>query len=491
MTEGRAKILWFGAPPSAAMKRELANRRCVLCFTDAADLPAAAAAARAAVINVDAAGEDALLTLVTEHAARLIDHGLRLDLVASDDAATGRFQDRLGALAGLPGVKLHTAPPPAALAEAVARHDAGPVPRLDLKISVADNAEPLRKADEILFKRAFARCGAILLVELGGGRSDARVFAVHMTVDRSNIGAWPQPAFAKLDARDKIAREHDNYRDYAERFIPFGLRPNIETMVTGSARSLLVGNFVDRSESLWELARRHVAGPAITALLEETLAGWRDQGYAKDPVKGAVAVAMREAGLWDPDKIAPCYVERAAEHGIAQTPRDLWTILASLQQSYRRAPIHGDLHGENVRVRGQSAILIDLASVCLGPLTADLAALETWLAFELPPDVDKLQFEDQEWNKVIERLYSPAAFRHPPGPCRPATRFAWIETVVRQIRTMGIAIQDCPGEYQTAVAAQLLRRCQWADGATADRARRGMGFRIAARLVADLGKAAS
>jgi hypothetical protein len=485
MSDARREVLWFGAAPSAIQTREIENRRGIVRHCDAAPPPAMVASARAAVVSFVDGATSPLLALTDSLAAMLVDHGLRVDLMSPDDATTGSLQVRLGAVAALPGVRVHTAPAPAELAEAIARHDAGPVPRLDLKIFVAENREPLRKADEILFQRAFAHCSEITLVELAGGRSDARVFAVHMVVARSNAGAWPQPAFAKLDRRDKIAREHDNYREFAARFIPFGLRPNVEGLVPGSDRSLLVGDFVDRSESLWDLARRNVAGSAITALLEETLGGWRDQGYAQDPVHGAVASAMRETGLWDPDKIQPGYVERAREQGIHATPRALAETLCSLSQRYREAPIHGDLHGENVRVRGNSAILIDLASVCRGPLTADLAALETWLAFELPPDVDKRQFEDPAWFETIERLYAPAAFRHPPGPCRPAAPLAWIATVVRQVRTMGIAIQSCATEYQSAVAVQLLRRCQWDDGPAADRYRRCVGYRIAAALAAD------
>jgi hypothetical protein len=486
MTEGRRDILWFGTPPGDAVLCELKNRWCVWRAGDPAAPLEGAALASAAVIWFETGNEPALLHMAETALARLVDYGLRVELVAADDAAMGRVQARLGRFAALPRVGVRTTPEPAALAEAIARHRAGPVPRLDLAITVPENREPLRQADEILFQRAFAHCSEITLVELSGGRSDARVFAVHMTVARFNAGAWPQPAFAKLDRNDKIAGEHENYREYAARFIPFGLRPNVESLIVGSERSLLVGDFVDKSESLWDLARRNVAGSAITALLEETLGGWRDQGYADDPVTGAAAAAMRDAGLWDPDKIQISHVERAHERGTRETQAMLWDALKGLDQRYRMAPIHGDLHGENVRVRGASAILIDLASVCRGPLTADLAALETWLAFELPPDSDPKQFEDPAWCAAIDRLYAPPAFRHPPGPCRPAAPLAWLCTVVRQIRTMGIAIQSCPTEYQTAVSVQLLRRCQWADGPPADRFRRSYGYRIAAHLVGDL-----
>jgi hypothetical protein len=307
-----------------------------------------------------------------------------------------------------------------------------------------------------------------------------------MTVDGSNAGIWPQPAFAKLDRRDKIEREYKNYEDYAKRFIPFGLRPNIECVVAGSERSLLVGNFVDRSESLWDLARRNLASNAITALIDETLRGWRDQAYASDPLEGSVAAAMLRAGSWRPDLLKLSYVDRAAEIDVRVEPRQLRHHLESLKQSYREAPIHGDLHGENVRVRNGSAILIDLASVVRGPIVADLAALETWLAFEIPPEMDADEFEDCVWRQEIDRLYSPSSFRHPPGPSRPATKLSWMASVVRQIRTLGIATQSCPSEYQSAVAVQLLHRCEWDDGPPADRFRRGYGYRIAAALTLDL-----
>ncbi len=486
MIAPRHNVLWFGATPGTLLTQEIENRQGALRAGDPATVPTAVRDARTTMVTFDHANEADMIAFVGREARRLIDYGLRVDLIAADDAAAGRIQTGLGAIVGLPGVHVHTAPAPAAMAEAIARHDAGAAPRLDLIINVPNQREGLRHADHPLFQRAFAHCSAITLVELGGGRSDARVFAVHMTVDRSKIGSWPQPAFVKLDRRDKIAVEHGNYSTYAERFIPFGLRPNIETMVVGSERSLLVGNFVDRSESLWDLARRNVAARAITALLEETLGGWRDQGYAHDPQRGSVAVAMRELGLWSPDRIDPYYIERASDENITTTPAQLWDTLKVLDQSYRSAPIHGDLHGDNVRVRGDSAILIDLASVCIGPLTADLAALETWLAFELPPENDKQVFKDAEWEAVAGRLYQPQAFRHAPGPCRPATRYAWIETVVRQIRKLGIAIQSCPGEYQTAVAVQLLRRCQWSDGPPGDRGRRAKGYALAVTLVDDL-----
>ncbi len=490
MVDGRSVILWFGRRPSDTVVRECEARNCTLREGLVSDPTLGADSARAALFTIDPSNEQEMLGLLKSCGATLVDHGLRLDIVTPDDPATGRVQSGLGNAAGGQGFNVRTAPAPPVLAETIARHDPGPIPQRGLVISVAQNREPVRKADEILFRRAFPDCREITLVELGGGRSDARVFAVHKTAI-SNVGLWPQPAFVKLDRNAKIEREYRNYRRYAASFIPFGLRPNVQDLVVGSERSLLVGDFVDRSESLWELAQRNVAASSITALLEETLGGWRDQGYANNPIAGSVAEAMQSAGICDPSRIKAYYVERAAEEGVHRSAEQLWSVLAGLDQLYRRAPMHGDLHGDNVRVRGGSAILIDLASVCEGPLTADLAGLETWLAFELPDNSPRDRYEDPEWRAVVDGLYAPSAFLHPPGPCRPEKPLAWIGTVVRQIRTMGIAIQSCPTEYQTAVAVQLLRRCQWLNDHPADRYRRAHAYRTAASLVADLeGKAA-
>jgi hypothetical protein len=485
MDAERHEVLCLGVTVEASVVRELENRSCVVRIVGLDGQRIPADRLRAVLVCFPTAGFEPYCDWVAANARTLVDYGVRLELVSPDDATLGRVQTLTGDTLKLVNVRARTAPPAAVPAESIARHAAGPSLRIDLDIVVADGREPIRKVDEPLFQRAFSRCSQVTLVELTGGRSAARVFAAHMTMDGSDAGVWPQPSFVKLDRSDKIAREHANYRDYADRFIPFGLRPNIQALVAGAERSLLVGDFVDRSESLWELAQREVAAQAVTALIDETLRGWRDQGYASDPMTGSVAAAMRAAGIWDPDLIDECYVEKAAEAGIAAAPADLWAKLSAMRQTWRQSPIHGDLHGENVRVRNGQAILIDLASVTKGPMTADLAALETWLAFELPGGADATRFGDSEWQDEIDRLYAPGAFRHPPGPCAPASKLRWMSTIIRQIRTMGIAAQSCATEYQTAVAVQLLRRCRWSDGPAADRYRRGYGYRIAIALVED------
>ena len=482
MAEARPEVLWFGPPPAAETVREFQHRNLnVRCCAAAATVEPANACA--AVFRFGANLSEDVLRAANDHARSLVDHGLRIDFVADDDETMGRVQARSKPVLKLPGVTARTAPPAHSLAEKIARHDAGNRPHSALQIEVAGNCEPVRDVDKILFKRAFAHCSRIVLEELAGGLSEARVFAVHMTVHTSNAGAWPQPEFAKLDRLSKIETEYSNYKEYAERYIPFGLRPNIHDRILGAERSLLVGNFVDRSDSLWNLARRNLVGRAVTSLIEETLGGWRDQAYVQDPVEGSVAQAMITARILRPERIRSRYAEAATRLGITDEPQLVLDQLRSLVQRYRTAPAHGDLHGENVRVRNDHAIVIDMASVVASaPLTVDLAALETWLAFQLPPECEETQYEDVLWASEIDRLYAPEAFLHPPGPCDPTGKFCWMSTVVRQLRRMGIAIQSSSTEYQAAVAVQLLRRCQWEDGPAADRYRRTKGYAVAAQL---------
>jgi hypothetical protein len=481
----RSRVLWFGTSPSAEVRRELNNRH--LDPTTLSERPTddQIIGACGAVFSFDESNVESLSALVPELAATLVDQGLRIEIVAATDAVFGRVQAKLGDVTNMRNVYVRTAPDAHELPERIARHDPGPQPNLNLDIQMAGNREPLASGDRILFQRAFHDCKKIVLSELGGGHSDARVFSIHGTLNKSVAGSWPQPFFVKLDRIEKIRMEEFNYSEYA-RFVPFGLRPSIHGSTLGSKRGLLVGDFADKSEPLWDQVRRNLASSTISSLFEITLGGLRTQAYAEDAIKGSVAAALQ--GIFcDPSRIKQSYLEYARSMGIHATPGQLWAALRGLDQTYRRGPMHGDLHGENVRVRNANAILIDFASVCSGPLTADLATLETWLAFELPPEERREDYENLEWRNIIDGLYTPASFRHPPQPSDPTSSYCWMTSVVRQIRHLGIAVQSCPTEYETAVAVSLLRRCMWDDGCPADKFRRAHGYVTAARLVADLG----
>lgn len=484
----RTKVLWAGTPPTPAVERELAHRGLSAVLGADRFSGLELAAARGAVFWFDSANVANVAAVAREQLALMLNYGLRVDLVAPDDEVQGTVQTELRDLLYVlrARVNARTAPEDHEIPENIARHDAGPPPNTSLKIHMLEPREPIDDCDRPLFERAFHDCSEIALTELSGGRSAARVFSVHATVVSSIAGPWPQPYFVKLDGVEKVLKEERKYEVYGP-FVPFGLRPSLRPTILGASKGLLVGDFVDRSESLWDVARRNMAAPAIFSLLDVTLGGWRRQGNAQNPRDGSIAEALERAEVWKPENFQSRYRNHAIREGLRTTPEQLRSALYGLRQRYRVAPMHGDLHGENVRVvQDGRAILIDLASVGMGPLTADLAALETSLAFECPPDERTDDYENAYWRAVIDRLYAPETFRQAPQPSDPTSRFCWLWSVVRQIRILGIGVQTCPTEYQSAVAVHLLRRCQWEADCGADRFRRSHGYLVAAKLAADL-----
>jgi hypothetical protein len=170
MAEARPEVLWFGSPPAAETAREFQHRNLnVRCCAATATVEAANACA--AVFRFGSDLPEDVLRAANDHVRTLVDHGLRIDLVADDDETMGRVQTQSKSVLKLPGVTARTAPPAHSLAERIARHDAGQRPHSALQIEVAGNREPVRDVDKILFKRAFAHCSRIVLEELAGGLS--------------------------------------------------------------------------------------------------------------------------------------------------------------------------------------------------------------------------------------------------------------------------------------------------------------------------------
>lgn len=471
----RSRVLWFGPTPDARELAEFGNRGLDLEINPAAVPGEMISASRGAVFGIaegSVAGERLQLL-----GCDLADHGLLLCVWTADDAVQGR----VGALVKrLPGdlVARRTAPAPHVLPELLARHDPGPKAVAAFEPVYLNKAKPLAPADLLLMSRAFGHCGEVRLEELTGGLSGARVFSVHTTIGNS-VGSWAQPLFAKLDKREKVAREAANY-EAAAPFIPFGLRPNIHRTILGGSRGVLVGNLVDGSEPLWDVVRRGHGSQAIFNLFNTTLGGWRGQGLRAPPVQGPMWPALVEAGIVDAKRIRAEYVE-AAGAGVSP-PEVIVARLGGLQQAYRLGQVHGDLHAQNERVKGADAILIDLASSQAGPLSADLAMLETWLAFEVHPKDPSDSWGDDAWLAVVEKLYGPEAFVTLPSPCDGGDQHGWMWDAVRQVRGIGLLNQSCATEYRTAVIAALMRRCMFECESRAADFRRVSAYRLADAL---------
>lgn len=381
-----------------------------------------------------------------------LSHGLVIRIVAPLGRTTeiGKALENVPYRAALQVVATQTA---SGLPELFARHNPGPSANLALQIG----GMPTGSAeDEVLVRRAFTDCQKLVLRPMETGT--ARVFQAFATLSDSRAGPFPLPFFLKLDRYPKAAKELTNYQDCTALFVPFDARPNVDLKrcMLAATRGIIVGNWVDRSESLADVVARTSSNcPAIESLFNHALAGWRTQAHLQQSTSTPRAFDRNGAiRSWDDAhrQKAEGYAAQARQwYGLRHTPDEIGALIDALPDiSHRRALSHGDLHGENVRVIDGRAVLIDFVGVDDGPLVKDPAALETWLFLKTSADLG-------DWARVAGELYAPANVLATPQLREPTAALSGIWNVVRQIRLIGFSEQLTKGEYARAVAIQLLR----------------------------------
>lgn len=376
------------------------------------------------------------------------------------------------------------------VAETIARHDPGPPFNPLLEVEGGESLDP---EEDILLRRAFHDCKRILLQRIPEGRT-ANVYCGYVTVQGSIVGPRPLPFFVKFGRRHKIVSEHRHYSECADNYIPFYLRPNLDDSrcAEGYEKAVLVGNFVEHSESLIDVVRRGAGQAALSSLFENSLRGWRLQAYYSDTpivtrplaesMKGAIHGATKPWRLSQMDRRALL----AQRHGAKHDRIKLAALLDGLpHRPHRIGFSHGDLHGQNVRVRGNDAIIIDLASVDSGPLVADPASLDVSLG------LSDSGLTMRAWQELVDNLYSFESLTSIPLPRNETEAGHWVWNSVRHIRKL--ASSDCmhAHEYATAVAVQLLRRMALPKGDDLDEDRRIYAYVIAERLAVKLANEAT
>jgi len=491
----RSKVLWVGEIPSVSVVAEFRNRDLgVTPVTQEAEVtPLVLSGCCCIVYNFSQLSLAKSREIFSVSCGAAVSHGLLIYLLADNDG----IQDHISKVVAdmhlpdrvLVRLRRRTAPIPVfEIAELAARHDPGPPYSEGLKISYEDETRPLTPEGVTLLKRAFFDCASVSLLNLSGGYS-ANVFRANATFIDSVVGPRPLPFFAKLDEVAKIEQEKSNYEVYASHFIPFNLRPNLDSSrcLSGAQMGLLVGNFVDHSEPLWDLIMRGQAQVALNSLFDDALRAWRLQAYCSEHtvVDGPIAMGLKSE--FDYRKVRPEYVARAkAEFDITSDPIALWEQLLSLRdQRYRTGPMHGDMHGNNVRVRAGDAIVIDFYSAKIGPIVADMANLETWVSFSTPPDCTD-ERANTPWKDTVDRLYSPLGVFEVPPPVADGSSLMWLWDFVRQLRSMACAARTCATEYESAVAVYMLRRALFPSANPCDQFRRTYAYVCAARLIGHL-----
>lgn len=172
--------------------------------------------------------------------------------------------------------------------------------------------------------------------------------------------------------------------------------------------------------------------------------------------------------------------------GRTAQPAELWECLLNLEyRTWHDATMHGDMHPENVRVRSNDAIIIDLANARSGPLCADLASLEVWLSFQVPQN--PLHRPDRTaWKKTVDELYTFDTVLRPPSNLSVGPGIDWLRSSLRQVRMIAATVCDTNEEYATATALYLLRRAAYPaqqDCIEEDGFRRAYAYWLGARLV--------
>lgn len=446
----RITVLWVGSAPAERTLEELASRGLVCIPVDMPTCMKTWNSARAAVFSNPT---DADVALLAKRGLReALDHGLLVRIIAP----FADLRRRLEQLRHVPtlgtGWQLLTEGSAGSVAEAIARHDPGPArdSRVELR---GDN--DLSQEDRVLLQRAFHDCTHVHLDRMPDGTAD--VYIAHAKLADSRVGPFPLPLFVKIDKQVRAKRERHHYGECTTSFIPFYARPNLHLhrCLMGAYRGIIVGDFVERSESLLELAMRGDAQSAINSLFQDALRGWRAQPYASDD---AVSVGMLydncipEEVLERKKQLLDAYSEIAAMLGSPLKAADIARRLDALPPiRHRRGFTHGDLHCANVRARAGEAILIDFQSVGPGALSTDPATLEVSLSLEF-------KASEADWLAAMSELYSMDYLRTVPRPREPLAPLNPLWEAVRQIRRYGLAEQVDDREYARAIAIQLIRK---------------------------------
>lgn len=478
----RNRVIWVGSPAPPAIVKALSERDLSIAEKPTAACEAELPNSCAVVINISPG--QPLDHEITGLIANAFMHGL-LAFVLAPLTEIDVLRRKLDSLPFGRRVKLWAARVASRIPELSARSAPGPSYSPSVKLVGCDGCSP---EDMVLLRRAFSDCGEVTFTRMAEG--GAGVFQAYARLSDSRAGLYPLPFFVKLDRYPKVLRELENYQVCTTHFIPFFSRPNLDPhrCLLGAERGLIIGNFVEHSDSLAEQVNRGTAQAAINSLFEDALRGWRTQAYLsvsgvqEGPLVNSVLGTFSE----NAHRRANTYAREAELFGATLTAVKIAKLLDDLPPiRHRRALCHGDLHGENVRVRSGQAILIDFAAVDHGPLVIDPAALETALVLRTPGK------QSIEWTEFSGELYAVENLRTLPQLRSPTAPLNALWNSVRQIRRFGLAEQVSDDEYARAVAVHLLWHGLRKRGNDEDRGRRPFFVWLAERLALDLTSSAS
>ena len=492
----RKLCLWYGTPPKPGAEHMLRQRgyaieRNSLHLED----PVLRASSCAVFSHCDISITAVFDGLDSVQVQLMLDYGLRViiicageDIQAIIDArlkseiAEYPWRERIVFVPDLQGVRLDEItmfePDPPDIWAGIAPEMMGP-------------HEPLNREQSILINRSFPKAQELYLRPLKGGFTGSQVFMAYEKRG-SSISHWTQPRLVKIGQRKELGSEAKAMREVSP-FVPFELRPNLSSHIEGYRSAVIVADFVDKSESLIDAARAGRAEAAISNLFNRTLRKWRDHGTDGHDGVDSLAAASTRLRMFEIANIQPEYLESLDIESAHIDFDGLWAKLLSIRFAHRAATIHGDLHGDNVRVRGDDAILIDLGAVKGtdspgggAPLCFDVAMLDVALVFTCTEKDELSGFKQDDWEAEIAPYFQMAALTNAPKIETSLILDSWLHGCLQRLRSFGTYEQSDPLEYPIAVAIALWRWAKFPSRSAADKRRRIVALQTGARLISDI-----
>lgn len=486
MTNSPKTLIWFGEPPQPGIVERL-EQRGFLMKINLVSVDVGDKLLNTGVIAVFY--RDAELAQRKAQLRQIINHGLRIIFVAdrSDQSEVKKVLNQMFSI--YPWEKKVIFIPSFTGTNFDNFIDLPPAYKAKSVVILQDHhGEKLNQEEIILVDRAFPKAEQLHITPLTPGYSDSKVLIVYEKRKEGSIAYWAQPRLVKIGGRVDLETEM-GYMKAVAPFVPFELRPNLDIYVEGFERAIFVADFVEKSESMLDAARAGRADGAISNLFNRTLYRWRSRAWEEgEPRVGSLAETAERLGVISPKKIHEEYLRNERIESLQVDLHGLWEYLKSVRFKHRVASIHGDLHGENVRVRGDDAILIDFGSV-LGaqhgdaPLCFDVAMLEVALVFSVDSKIDNALFNDKEWEANIRPYYGLNAIRRAPKRDGLPKPISWLFDCIHRIRAFGIYDQAHEDEYPIALAIALWRWCKWPPRTAHDKGRRVVALEIGCEII--------